>query len=422
MAKVRKLSWPGAPDGLSRADRRPCEYEAYLPDLLIGRPYMLDGEVAAIVAGAEAAVAQLDRSAVGLASTETLARILLRAEAVASSQIEGLAVGARRLVRAQVMRGEGERGDVTAAEVIANIDALDWGIGQVRPGEAIGLNLILGVHERLMEGTRMHPTGGRLRDVQNWLGGSGFNPCRAAYVPPPPAYVAGLMDDLVTFMNTDDLPPLMQAAIAHAQFETVHPFVDGNGRTGRAVIAMVLRRRGVATRVVPPISLVLATFADEYVGALGAFRHRGPVDRRSAREAENTVVRFFAAACARAVADAMLYERKIDELRSGWRTRLGPIRSGSATQLLVDAIPGAPVLTVGGAARLIGRSLPATNGAITRLVDAGILKQITLGRRNRAFEAADVIDAFAQLERRLASPAADTRISPPGRAVPPRGR
>jgi Fic family protein len=230
------------------------------------------------------------------------------------------------------------------------------------------------------------------------------------------------MDDLVTFMNTDDLPPLMQAAIAHAQFETVHPFVDGNGRTGRAVIAMVLRRRGVATRVVPPISLVLATFADEYVGALGAFRHRGPVARRSAREAENTVGRFFAAGCARAVADAMLYERKIDELRSGWRTRLGPIRAGSATQLLVDAIPGAPVLTVGGAARLIGRSLPATNGAITRLVDAGILKQITLGRRNRAFEAADVIDAFAQLERRLASPAADTRISPPRRAVPPRGR
>lgn len=422
MAKVRKLSWPGAPDGLSRADRRPCEYEAYLPDLLIGRPYMLDGEVAAIVAEAEAAVARLDQSAVGLASTETLARILLRAEAVASSQIEGLAVGARRLVRAQVMHGEGEKGDVTAAEVIANIDALEWGIGQVRPGEAIGLNLILGVHERLMAGTRMHATGGRLRDVQNWLGGSGFNPCRAAYVPPPPAYVAGLMDDLVTFVNTDDLPPLMQAAIAHAQFETIHPFVDGNGRTGRAVIAMVLRRRGVATRVVPPISLVLATFADEYVGALGAFRHRGPVGRRSVREGENTVVRFFAAACARAVADAMLYERKIDELRSGWRTRLGPIRAGSATQLLVDAIPGAPVLTVGGAARLIGRSLPATNGAITRLVDAGILKQITLGRRNRAFEAADVIDAFAQLERRLASPAADTRISPPGRAVPPRGR
>ena len=108
------------------------------------------------------------------------------------------------------------------------------------------------MHERLLAGTRLERYAGRLRAVQNWIGGSSFNPCSAAFVPPPPEHVRALMADLCEFCNQDTLPAVAQAAMAHAQFETIHPFVDGNGRTGRALIHVILRRRGLAPRLVPP--------------------------------------------------------------------------------------------------------------------------------------------------------------------------
>jgi len=127
----------------------------------------------------------------------------------------------------------------------------------------------------LLAGTRLEVHGGSFRGVQNWIGGSDYNPCSADFVPPPPELVAHLMDDLCAFCNTDDLPPVAQAAIAHAQFETIHPFVDGNGRTGRAIVHLVLRRRGLVPRVLPPVSLVLATLARDYVKGLTATRYVG---------------------------------------------------------------------------------------------------------------------------------------------------
>jgi len=123
--------------------------------------------------------------------------------------------------------------------------------------------LLLDFHQRLLAGTRLDAHAGAIRQEQNWIGGSSYNPCSAAFVPPPPEYVPDLLDDLCQFCNSDDIPAVAQAAIAHAQFDTIHPFVDGNGRTGRALIHLVLRRRGLATRVLPPVSLVLATWADD---------------------------------------------------------------------------------------------------------------------------------------------------------------
>ncbi|WP_201295193.1 MULTISPECIES: Fic family protein [Nocardia] len=110
-------------------------------------------------------------------------------------------------------------------------------------GESITEDVLLEIHRRLLAGTRLAEHGGSLRDVQNWIGGSSFNPCSAAFVPPPPELVPELMEDLISFCNSDDLPAVAQAAIAHAQFETIHPFIDGNGRTGRALIHLILRRR-----------------------------------------------------------------------------------------------------------------------------------------------------------------------------------
>ena len=421
MAKVIRRRWTSEVAGQTRADRRSCDYEAYVPDLLVGRSFGLDGDVAGDVAEAEAAIARLNVEASALIDTEALARILLRAEAVASSRIEGLDIGARRLLRAEAVRGlDDAPSDVTAIEVLGNIDAMIFGIEQVGARDGIALELLLEIHRRLLAGTRLESYAGRFRQEQNWIGGSSYNPCSAAYVPPPHEFVEDLMADLCSFCNTDDLPGVVQAAIAHAQFETIHPFVDGNGRTGRALIQLVLRRRGLATRVLPPVSLILATWAKDYVNALTGTRYRGTAASKTAHEGTNRWIAQFAAACTRAVADATVFEQRARDIGTAWRTRIGPVRRNSAADLLLRALPGAPVMTVPSAATLIGRSFAAANNAVAQLVTAGVLQQINVGRRNRAYEAPEIIAAFSDLERQLALPEGDTRTSTPARPVPQR--
>lgn len=423
MAKLVRRHWTSNLDGggLSRRDRRSGFYEPYLPDILTDRQLTLAGDTAADVADAEAAIVRLDTEAKALVDTEALSRLLLRAEAIASSRIEGLEIGARRLLRAEIAQSlEGDSSDSTATEVLANIDAMATGVDAVSPGEVITEDILLGIHRRLLTGTRLATHAGRWREEQNWIGGSSHNPCSAVYVPPPPEAVPELMADLLTFCNSEDLPAVAQAAVAHAQFETIHPFVDGNGRTGRALIHLVLRRRGLARHVTPPVSLILATWTQDYIDGLVRYRHIGSATSVAAMEGVNTWVSRFAAACSRAAADAATFESRAAALERNWRERLAPVRAGSATDLLLGKLVGAPIVTVATAAALIGRSYPATNTAVDRLVDADVLRQLTVGRRNRAFESPEVIAAFTDLERRLASPAGDTRISTPERSVPRR--
>ncbi len=421
MAHFEARRWEGDFAGPTRRDRRPCSYEVYFPDPLDGRRFVLEGDVAADVADAEAALARLDASASALADTEALARLLLRAESVASSRIEGLEVGGRRLLRADAARrlGEDPR-DVTAAEVLGNIDAMVWGVEAVEPGGPITLEAVLEAHRRLLAGTRMEKHGGSIRPVQNWIGGSSYNPCSASFVPPPPEAVGPLLKDLVAFCNDDSLPALAQAAVAHAQFETIHPFVDGNGRTGRVLIHMVLRRRRLGLRVLPPVSLVLATRSRDYIAGLTETRYVGAPDSSEAHAGINRWVALFASACRQAVEDASRFEERVGRLQASWLARSGHPRRDSAARLLIGALPAAPVVTTSTGAELIGRSFQATSQAIDRLLRAGVLSQVTVGRRNRAFEAPELIDAFTALERRLASPGGDTRVSEPARRVPRR--
>jgi Fic family protein len=421
MSELSKRRWRSEVrgDGLSRRDRRSCDYWAYLPDPLVGRRFMLSGDVAADVADAEAAITRLNAEATALVDTEALARMLLRAESVASSRIEGLEIGARRLLRAEAVRSiRDSSSDLSATEVLGNIDAMLYGVEQIGRGDEITLDLLLDIHRRLLAGTRLEPHAGSFRQVQSWIGGSDYNPCAAAYVPPPHELVADLMDDLCSFCNTEELPAVAQAAIAHAQFETVHPFVDGNGRTGRAIIQLVLRRRGLAPRVLPPVSLVLATLARDYINGLTEFRHLGSPDSAEATLGVNAWVASFAGACIRSVIDATTFESRAAGLQARWRERLGSVRADSATDLLLRRLPGAPVITAESAATLLGRTYKPANAAIQRLVNAGILSQITIGRRNRAYEAPEIIEAFTDLERQLTSPEGDTRASPPARTVP----
>ena len=422
MSELVKLTWlPSATSGLPRRDKRGCEYEAYVPDRLVGRGISLSGATAADVADAERAVERLNRETRSLVDSEAVARLLLRAEAVASSRIEGLEVGARRLLKAQVAAGLGEdASDVTAMEVLNNIEAMRWAVDSLADVEQLTVDHLLEIHKRLLAGTRLEQHAGKLREQQNWIGGSSYNPCSATFVPPPSDRVRDLLDDLCEFCNSDELPAIAQSAIAHAQFETIHPFIDGNGRTGRALIHVILRRRGLAPIVVPPVSLVLATWSKDYVIGLTATRYRSDASSQEAVEGLDYWVGLFAAAMTRAVADAETYEQRVAEVQAAWREALGKVRANSAVDILLSALPGAPVITAQSGASLIGRSKQAVNEAIPRLVDGGVLKQTTVGRRNRAFEALELINAFTDLERQLASPDGDTLHSPPERSVPRR--
>ncbi len=406
MGRRIKAFWPGTGplSSLPRRDRQGCHYWSYVPDPLIGRPLFLAAREAADVADAERAISQLDRDARALADTEALARLLLRADSVSSSKIEGLQVGARRLLQADAARAQGsDVNDVTAAEILANVDAMNFAIRAVRPGEPITLDLLLDVHRRLMGPAGAGPWAGKIRDKQSWIGGSSYNPCSASFVPPPPGLLADLLEDLCAYCSSDAAPAVVQAAVAHAQFEAIHPFPDGNGRVGRTLIHMVLRRRRLTTAITPPVSLVLATIAKEYVAGLNAMCYVGEPTSKKAVEGFNFWIGTFASACTRAVRDAGIFERRIFDLQRRWRERVGVVRSDSTVLRLIHALPGLPILTASEVQRRLKCSLPAAIGAIDRLERANILKPTKDRQRKQIYEAREVIAIFTALERQLAS-------------------
>lgn len=422
MASFVRQLWEPTFEGVSRRDRGGCSYDAYVPDPVMGWNLSFPADLAADIADAEAEVRSLNTGEVApLQSLEGLARFLLRAESVASSRIEGIEASPQRLMRAEALRTQGGDGaDRAAAEILANISAMSEAIDRASTARTFELEDLLGIHRRIMEASAL-PGAGEVRTEQNWIGGSSYNPCSAVFVPPPPDLVVGLLEDLISYLNGDEHPALAQAAIVHAQFETIHPFTDGNGRTGRALVHVAMRRRGLAPRFVPPISLILATWAETYVGGLMAFRHLAEPDSAQRANATHEWLRVFTTATRRATSDAIEYARAIVEMEAEWRGRVGAVRANSTSDLLLGLLPGVPLLTVKTAAALTGRSEVAASAAIAQLTEAGVLVQRNIGRhRYRVFEAPDVIGLFTALERVLASETGDTRTSPPGRWVPQR--
>ena len=324
-----------------------------------------------------------------------MARLLLRAEAVGSSYIEGLQVNARRLAREEFAERAGTpHKPTTPPGGVGNIRAMGCALELADLERPISLEDLCTLHRELLVGTRDQHWGGVVRQEQNWIGG--VNPCRAAYVPPPHGHVHGLLEDLSAYMSGDDHPPIVQAALAHAQFETIHPFVDGNGRVGRALIHLVLRRRGLAPNFVPTVSLILATNAGAYIAGLVSFRYDAPADDPVAAGAAIQWIDVFVNALLRACADASAFADQLDELEERWREAVSPVRRSSAVDLLLSALPGLPILTVETAAEAIGRSRKRTNDAVNHLHERGVLRQGTIGRRNRVFEVADLLDAITQ--------------------------
>jgi Fic family protein len=409
--------WHARPDAYGpRKHRRPCEYAAYVPDPLSLRSLDLSAELAADVADTERALATF--GAAGRHDLEQLARFLLRAEAVASSRIEGLQVNSRRLARheARVAAGIPDRDD-TADAVLGNVVAMNLAVGSVASAPAVSVDHILAIHDALMEHSDTPEIGGRLRTTQNWIGGNDYNPCQAAFVPPPPEHVAPLLDDLCTFMNRDDLPGTVQAGVAHAQFETIHPFGDGNGRTGRALIQVVLKRRGLTPGFVPPISLALATKATAYVEGLSRFRYLGTPDSPAAIDGLRDWLDVFLSATRRATADAAELHGRLSRLEARWRETLRPRRRSTADRLVANLIAH-PVVTADDVIRLTGASRAAAFAAIDSCLAAGVIHPVGNQQRYRLFEATEVFTVLTGYERALATESGDTRTERPQRPVP----
>ena len=406
MAEYLTRRWTPRFEGATRADRGGGLYRPYLPDLLAGWNPLIPADLAGELSRAEAMVRSLNDSGPDHFALEGLARFLLRAESVASSWIEGLAVGPRRLARAEVALGSGrDAGDRLAEEIVGNVAAMEAAVNLGSTAASFGPQELLALHRTLMSKSPTPDIAGRIREQQNWVGGSWYNPCSAAYVPPPAEQLTALVDDLLAYVDGNQHPPLLQAAVAHAQFETLHPFADGNGRTGRALIHVVLRRRGLTPRFVPPISVMLARRSDDYIGGLVTFRHIGSAGGPERSDALAGWARHFADATIQATEAARRYGETIAEIANGWRRRIGRLRANSSADLLLRSLPGAPIITVASAAALTGHSQTSAGEAVNSLARAGILRQRDLGRqRYRVFEAPEVIDLFGEVQTAIGAP------------------
>jgi len=369
--------------------RRACRYRPFVPALLSKLEVSLDAETAGAVSEAEGAIAALNAHA--YPALAPLARLLLRTESIASSKVEGMQLGVRELARAEARADVGERVGPTAVEIMANINAMELAIEQAAAAKTFRTADISAIHHRLMS-TANHPRrAGQVRAEQNWIGGNDYTPCGADFVPPPPDRVDRLLADLCHAVNDDILPPVVQAAIVHAQFETIHPFHDGNGRTGRALIHVVFRRRGTAPTYVPPISVVLAAARKRYIAGLGEFRGNGV----------EPWIRRFADAAGQAARLAQAYVGAVRELTINWRERLSNAaapRAGAAAWALIDVLPAFPMITAPAAIAATGRARAAVYLAVEQLEEAGVLKPVSESRRNRVWEAAGLLDLLAGLE------------------------
>ena len=370
--------------------KRACRYESFIPEALSSLDVRLDSRQAGLVSEAEQAIRQLNES--GDAALGPLARLLLRTESIASSKVEGMQMGVRELARAEARAESGIAPGPTASEVLANIDAMVLAVEDAADAKTVGKREILAIHRRLLERSTHERIAGHVRSQQNWIGGNDYNPCGAEFVPPPPEDVDRLLADLCHAMNDETLSPLVQAALVHAQFETIHPFEDGNGRTGRALVHVLFRRRGLAPRFVPPISVVFARDKRTYIDGLTLFRGDGVAEW----------IARFAAATVTAARLARTYVGAVTELCDRWRKELrdeaGALRADAAAWAIIDVLPAHPMISAPVASAITGRAKSRVYEAIEQLVRAGVLLPLSDGKRNRWWEAAGLLDLIGRLE------------------------
>lgn len=370
----------------SRADRLVRSIRVTIPSPLAGVTLSIPSAVVGELEAAAHAVATLNTS--HGSDLRALRGLLLRTESVASSKIEHLDASVDDYARAL----HGARSNASAVAMVAASRAMERLMSTVTASRVVALEDLLDAHGSLMADDpieRGHA--GRVRDVQNWVGGSDYSPRGALLVPPPPDLLPDLLDDLITFANRTDLPSLLQATIAHAQFETLHPFTDGNGRVGRALINAILRARGTTTEVVVPIASALVARRDEYFAALDTFRE-GDLE---------PIMRRFAGAALIASEEATVTAGRIRQLPDEWREGLGRTRRGSAPMLLIDHLLAHPVIDAADVEARLGVGTSVAYAAIERLQSSGVLRPLTDRQRNQVWGASALLDELTDLDARI---------------------
>lgn len=344
---------------------------------------------AATLAAAEEADRELSRFDAELGSrVSAFAPVLLRSEAASSSQIENLTASARAIFSAEL----GGKTGRNAQEIAANTRSLQAALDL---SQDISVDAILTMHEVLLHDQPRH-TPGEWRREAVWIGTRSDSPLGAEFVAPASERVPALVDDLVAFADRPDVPSLVAIAVAHAQFETIHPFTDGNGRTGRALAQAMLRHRGITRSVAVPVSAGLLADVEGYHAALTAYRG-GDV---------SPIVRAFADASLRAVGNARRLVADIDGIRAEWGERLTARRDSNAWKIL-DILVRRPVLDAVAVARELGVQPPNVYPPMKALLDAGIVKskaEHDIGPFWRSDQILAAIDGFARRAGRREAP------------------
>ncbi len=396
----------------SRADKVAGRYFAYVPDEL-GDALPVLSDVARTEA--EDALTVLGRADERIGRRgRLLNHLLIRSESISSSWIEGNRVTPKQLAIAEAL----SFGSRVARDVVANVHATEAAIATLAdPSRPITVRDVVDLQHTIEPRLEWG-----LRTEQNWVGGPGWSPLRAEFVPPPESEVQRLVEDFARFVTDTRGNPVVRAAIAHAQFETIHPFVDGNGRTGRAFIHTVLRRAGALRNILIPISTVFAGSPNDYIGGLTAYRADPPslddwvigFSVAARRAAQNSVK----LADAVELVDARLAERLEAFRRSVGRNPVAP-RSDSVVKRVLEGLSGTPVLTREGVAHQFECSSTAAFNALTELADAGVLSRKKDPHGRLLCWTSDWhLDLVAHVERSNRVGAGDTAIQRP-RLGPP---
>ena len=340
-------------------------------------PLDMDNRLVDRLGAAENALARLELAGEMIPSLDWFIYAFVRKEAVTSSQIEGTQASLVDLFRFESESGSSP--DVEVQEVCNYLDALSYARGELaRPhGLPLCMRLLNQAHRRLMYGVRgAGKQPGAVRRSQNWIGGS--RPDNAIHVPPPPHALAELLGDLEQYLHADDeLPLLVRAGLAHAQFETIHPYLDGNGRIGRLLITLLLEHWRLLSSPLLYLSLFFKRHREEYYRRLGAIRTDG--------DWEGWTV-FFLDAVATIADEAVLAARELFAVVTADRSRvLAQNTTSVSAARLFELLPSHPLVTVASAMELIAATKPTATRAIETLVVAGVLVETTGRKRDRSF-------------------------------------
>jgi Fic family protein len=371
-----------------RRVRAPGGYKAYVPAPLPPRIEWSAG-LAAALSAADRAVGRLAGEGRRLPNPHLLIRPFVRREAVLSSRIEGTQATLGELLAAEAGAAV-ERSPADLREVGNYVVALEHGVERLRT-LPLSLRLVRELHEKLMRGVRGDTaTPGEFRRSQNWIGPAGCTLADAAFVPPPPDRLMECLGPWESFLHDDTLPPLVHAALAHSQFEAIHPFLDGNGRVGRLLITLLLVDKGVLPSPLLYLSAWFEATRAEYYARLSGVTERG--------EWEEWLDYFLAGAAGQAE-DALDRIRRIDALLSGWRDKLRKSPSRLPEQA-IDLFAENPFWTVNRLAERLEVAFTTAQRAIGRLESARIVTLTGEARRNRVYCARDLLAILEEPPRR----------------------